>query len=228
MGLCICWLGWLSMLGCLLCYMWLVDNNVIVVDLLVKKVYLLLLLLLFLLFYFNTFFLNWQYLKWLLLLMNYFCLFFLLLQLNLLLPHRYNAINPFRRLWIDPINSQTFGTFYQRTSPMRINNIGPTYSTREHTIKWKTLINLITYTTYIHLAISRYGLSECTLVAIYCPLKRYNQLFTSMGSPCGLMNGWDWWWIVMLRYFVVDIVAFNIVVDIVFVKDRSFDYILAS
>lgn len=226
MGLCICWLGCLSMLGSLLCYMWLVDNNVIVVDLLVKKVYLLLLLLLFLFFDFNALLYSYDF-KWFFLLMNYFPLF-LLLQLNLLLPHCYNAINPFWRLWIDPINSQTFGTFYQRTSPMRINNISPTYSTREHTIKWKTLINLITYTTYIHLAISRYGLSECTLVTIYRPLKRYNQLFTSMGCPCGLMNGWDWWWIVMLRYFVVDIVAFSIVVDIVFVKDRSFDYILAS
>lgn len=142
---------------------------------LAKKVYLLLLflfllLLLFLVFYLNAFFFNWQYFKWLLLLINYYCLF-LLLQLYLFLPHRHNAINPFRRLGIDPINSQAPGTLNQHTSPMRINNICPTYSTREHTIEWKTLINLVTYTTYIHLAISRYGLRECALVAIYCPLK---------------------------------------------------------
>lgn len=151
----------------------------------VEKVYLLLLLLLFLFLVFclNGFFLNCQHLKLLFLLINYYRLFFLL-QLNLLLPHRHNSINPFQRLGINPINSQTLGTFNQHTSPMRINNISPTYSTREHTIEWKTLINLVTYTTYIHLAISRYGLSECALVAIYCPLMRYNRLFTSMGCPC--------------------------------------------
>lgn len=186
MGLCICWMGWLSVkfVGLLWLFLWL-NNIFIVVVLFVEKVYLLLLLLLFLFLVFclNAFLLNWQYLKRLFLLMNYYRLFFLL-QLNLLPPHRYHPINPFRRLGINPINSQTLGTLNQHTSPMRINNISPTYPTGEHTIEWKTLINLVTYTTYIHLAISRYGLSECALVAIYCPLKGYNRLFTSMGCPC--------------------------------------------
>ena len=98
-----------------------------------------------------------------------------LFQLYLLLPHRHYIIIPSQRLRIDPINSKTLSTFDQRTRPIRVNNIRPTYSTCEHTIKWETFIYLVTHTTYIHLAISRYRLGECAFVAVYCPIEIFNK-----------------------------------------------------
>lgn len=106
---------------------------------------------------------------------DYLFLYLFLLQLNFLLSYRHNIIIPSQRFGINPIHSKTFSTFDQRTRPIRINNICSTYSTRKHTIKWETFIYLVTHTTYIHLAISRYGLGECAFLAVYCPKEIYNK-----------------------------------------------------